>query len=432
MGKRFQEYTVALEFMYAQLPMYQRVGKAALKPGLDNIMRLLKAMGNPQDTFPSIHIAGTNGKGSTTHMLGAVLQASHKKVGLYTSPHYADFRERVKVNGELIPESAVLHFLNEFWPQIEAVQPSYFELTVALAFDYFAREKVDYAVIETGLGGRLDSTNVIRPLLSVVTNISYDHMDVLGDTLAKIAGEKAGIIKEEVPVVIGEKHPETQPVFLEKATSNRAAIYFAEDVWKVEIKQFERGQMLVDVFQHNTLWLKDMRIDVSGTYQAQNLQTVLQVYTVLKEKLGLTEQALRAGLANIRSLSYFIGRWQILNDQPLTIADSAHNKAAIALVMKNLESYKYHKLHLVIGLSKDKDHEQMLALMPRQAKYYFAKPKVPRGLAAVELQMKANALGLKGEQYASVKEALAAATAAAQPQDLIYVGGSSFTVAEVV
>lgn len=432
MRKRFQEYSKALEFLYAQLPMYQRVGKAAFKPGLANIIRLLEAMGNPQQQFQSIHIAGTNGKGSTTHMLGAVLQASSKKVGLYTSPHYADFRERVKIDGALISEASVLEFLNQYWSQIEIIKPSYFELTVAMAFDYFAQEQVDYAVIETGLGGRLDSTNVITPILSVITNISYDHMDVLGDTLAKIAFEKAGIIKESIPVVIGEKHPETQPVFQDRANACNAPISFAEDFWKVEIQKFNKGQMLIDIFKENTLWQKDLNVDISGVFQAKNLQTVLQVFSVLKNQIGWTEENLFTGLANVRSLSYFIGRWQILKNQPLTIADSAHNKAALELVMNQLKSFDYQDLHLVIGFSKDKDHKQMLALMPKQAKFYFAKPKVLRGLPAEELYTKATAMGLKGDIYPSVAAALAAANSAAQPEDLIYVGGSSFTVAEVV
>lgn len=429
---KFSTYAEALQFLYDQLPMYQRVGKKAFKPGLDNIHRLLDRLDTPQGQFASIHIAGTNGKGSTTHMLGAIFAASGRRVGLYTSPHYADFRERIKINADLIPEAAVLEFLNAYYPLIEEIRPSYFELTVALAFWYFARQEVDIAVIETGLGGRLDSTNVIQPLLSVITNIGYDHMDVLGETLALIAAEKAGIIKYQTPVVVGHKHPETVEVFRRKAAEMEAPLTFVEDRWKVHIRAFDHGQMLVDIDREGKPFRTGLRVDASGQYQAQNLQTVLETVEALRPRLDISQQAIIEGLRNLRRLTYFIGRWQILGEQPLIIADSAHNAEAIELAMEQLRTYEAAQLHLVIGMARDKDHNRILALFPPEARYYFARPDVPRGLEAVKLREKAAAFGLSGEIYPSVPEALAAARLAAVAEDLIFVGGSSFTVAEVV
>lgn len=432
MAQKFSNYDAALSFLYAQLPMYQRLGGKAFKPGLDNIKRLLAALHQPQNKYPSVHIAGTNGKGSTSHMIAAVLQASGLKVGLYTSPHYVDFKERMKINGQLISESAVLDFVNYHYQLMETIQPSYFELTVAMAFDYFAQQSVDVAVIETGLGGRLDSTNVVDPLISVITNIGYDHMDVLGDTLPEIAREKAGIIKPNKPVVVGVTHPETKAVFQQTAERNTAPIYFADQQLEIQLNSEQMGQMNLEVMYKNEHLFSDLQVDLAGAYQLQNLRTAIQALLLLRKDFSLPEKAFRVGFCQLKQLTYFIGRWQILDQQPTIITDSGHNVDGVSLAMEQLRSYAYQKLHLIIGFSQGKDHAALLKLLPANAQIYWTQPSLPRALPVSDLMTLVKNENLAGTAYPNVKSALEAAQNIADPKDLIFIGGSSFIVADVL
>ncbi|MEM6380790.1 MAG: folylpolyglutamate synthase/dihydrofolate synthase family protein [Bacteroidota bacterium] len=432
MAEKFSTYQDALSFLYAQLPMYQRQGGKAFKPGLDNIKRLLAAIGHPEQKYPCVHIAGTNGKGSTSHMIAAVLQASGLKVGMYTSPHYVDFRERMKINGALIPEQTVLDFTNQRAELMERIQPSYFELTVAMAFDYFAQESVDVAVIETGLGGLLDSTNVVDPLLSVITNIGFDHMDVLGDTLPEIAFQKAGIIKPERPVVIGVTHPETEAVFRKVAKENASSINFADQLLEMTLNDQQMGTMNLDVEQSGAMLFSGLQVQAAGAYQIQNLRTAIQSLLLLKPHFTLTEEAFRNGFMHLKSLTYFVGRWQILAQQPLIITDSGHNVDGVALAMEQLQSYEYDQLHLVIGFSQGKEHEVLLKLFPTNATFYWTQPSVPRALPVTALENLTQAAQLSGTSYPNVQTALQAALYTANPKDLIFIGGSSFMVADVL
>ncbi|MEQ8705229.1 MAG: folylpolyglutamate synthase/dihydrofolate synthase family protein [Phaeodactylibacter sp.] len=430
MAKR--TYAETLAFLFEQLPMFQRVGPMAFKKDLTNIRALCGALGQPQEQLRTIHIAGTNGKGSTAHMLAAVLQAAGLKVGLYTSPHYRDFRERIKVNGELMSEEAVISFVEQYEGLFSEIKPSFFEITVAMAFDYFAREKVDWAVVEVGMGGRLDSTNILQPELCVITNISYDHMQFLGDTLPEIAGEKAGIIKLKVPVVISETQEETREVFVQKAAQESAPIIFADQ--RYEARLVKRGFELssYDVFKIGKPFLEGLELNAYGDYQRKNLQAVLQAVEWLQPILPISEAQLRNGLRTLRKRTRFLGRWQVLGQAPLTLCDSAHNEAGIQLAMEELGRLKYEQLHLVYGMVNDKDPGKVLQFLPTSAKYYFARPDIPRGLDAETLQQAAEAIGLQGATYPSIHAALQSARDSAAPNDLIYVGGSIFVVAEVV
>lgn len=425
-------YPQVLDFLYAQLPMFHRIGAAAFKKDLGNTLALLDHLGNPQHQFKSIHVGGTNGKGSTSHMLSAVLQAKGFKTGLYVSPHYRDFRERIKVNGQYITRQYVIDFVEKMKPIIAEVQPSFFELTVAMAFDYFAQRKVDVAVIEVGLGGRLDSTNVISPVLSVITNISYDHMQFLGNTLPEIAGEKAGIIKPGVPVVIGETHPESAPVFKAKAQAENAPLYFADQLIQVKTLDEDAGHAYFEVHQEGQLRYPHLAANLHGDYQRLNLQTVLQALHCLPADWGIADENILTGLKNLVPLTRFMGRWQVLAQNPLIIADSAHNEAGIQLAMQQLAKIPREKVHLVLGVVRDKDLDKMLPQLPAEGIYYFAKPDIPRGLEAKVLQEAAAAQGRKGKAYSSVKNALKAARRKAKPEDVIYVGGSIFVLAEIL
>ena len=427
-----EQYQQTLDFLFSQLPMFQRIGPAAFKKDLSNIRALCAALGQPQERFPSIHVAGTNGKGSTTHMLGAALQAAGYKVGLYTSPHYRDFRERIKVNGRYVSRRYVIDFVRQYQHLFNEVQPSFFEITVAMAFDYFAREGVDVAVIEVGLGGRLDSTNIIRPMLSVVTNISFDHMDFLGDTLPLIAAEKAGIIKEGAPVVIGETHPETAPVFLETARAKGAPIIFADQHYRAERRSVSVQFSTYNIFREDRLYLEGLQLNAHGPYQGLNLQTVLQALEWLPSDWEVTPPVLREGLSNLRRLTRLLGRWQVLKENPTILCDSAHNEAGMELAMAELAQMSFNKLHIVMGTVSDKNPEKLLRHMPVDAAYYFARPAIPRGMDAQQLREQAKEMGLMGRAYTSVRNALKAARRQAGPDDLIYVGGSIFVVAEVV
>ncbi|MEM6319321.1 MAG: folylpolyglutamate synthase/dihydrofolate synthase family protein [Bacteroidota bacterium] len=429
-----QAYKETLTYLYTQLPMFQRVGQTAFKKDLTNIIVLCEKLENPHQQFKSIHLAGTNGKGSTTHIIGAALQASGLKVGYYTSPHYKDFRERIKINGRLIPKRAVVDFVEQHKALFEAIRPSFFEITVAMAFDYFAKEKVDVAVIETGLGGRLDSTNIIQPLLSVITNISYDHQQFLGDTLPEIAGEKAGIIKHQTPVVIGETQQATKAVFEAKAKVENAPIIFADK----HITLVEK-----DVQPHHTVYFvkgryfnfNHLKVNLLGQYQQKNITTALQAIAQLN-KLAvfptITKAHIQKGFSELKALTYFIGRWQKLGESPTILCDSGHNEAGIDQILRQLSQMTFQQLHVVIGMVNDKDNAKILKKLPASAKYYFVKADIPRGLDAKVLKERAKELGLKGRAYSSVKNGLKAAKISTTDKDLIFIGGSIFVVAEVI
>lgn len=428
-----QQYKQTLDYLYKQLPMFQRVGPVAFKKDLTNILALAELLGQPQQQFPAIHIAGTNGKGSVAHMLSAILQAQGYKTGLYTSPHYHDFRERIKINGQLVEKAYIIDFVNQYKEAFSSLKPSYFEINVAMAFDYFAKQKVDIAVIETGLGGRLDSTNILQPLLSIITNISYDHTNFLGNTLAAIAGEKAGIIKNDIPVIIGETQQETQSVFIQKAAETGSTIYFADQHFSAKLLSNTLEHSYFDIIKDSRLKYAGLKANLMGNYQAKNLVTVLQSIDQLKALgLPIEEEALRNGLAELKKTANFIGRWQILGRKPLIIADSAHNEAGLQLVVNQLKELNFKHLHFVYGTVNDKDLSKVLPLLPSNATYYFAKANIPRGMDAKNLQKTAQSFGLKGRAYISVKNALQAAKKKAGPNDLLFIGGSIFVVGEII
>ncbi len=403
-------YQQTLTYLFEQLPMYQRMGKAAYKSDLTNTIELCKILGNPENKFKSIHVAGTNGKGSTSHMLASVFQEAGYKVGLYTSPHLKDFRERVKINGEMISENYVVDFVEKYKSQFELINLSFFEWTVGLAFTFFSEQKVDIAIIETGLGGRLDSTNVVTPELSIITNIGIDHTQFLGETLKEIAGEKAGIIKTNIPVVISEEQEEIKTVFNDKANALNSPIYFASKVIK------------------NTY-----ESDLKGLYQAKNIKGVVLAISILKENgWMITEDNLKNGLLNVVENTGLLGRWQTLITDPLVICDTGHNEAGIKEVLTQLSHIKYNKLHVVFGAVNDKSIDKILDMLPKTATYYFCQAKIPRALDVNELSVLAKAKGLKGVSFKSVAEALLGAKNKADKDDLIFVGGSTFVVAEVI
>lgn len=402
-------YKDTIEWMFAQLPMYQHQGASAYKTDLTNTLLLSGHLGNPEKKLKTIHIAGTNGKGSVSNMLASILQEAGYKTGLYTSPHLKDYRERIKINGKDIPESAVCRFIEQNKLFLEKNQLSFFEMTVGLALDYFVKEKVDVAVIEVGLGGRLDSTNIITPVVSVITNIGFDHTQFLGNTLKSIAAEKAGIIKPNIPVVIGEYNNETKPVFQQKAQANNASVYFASDLINEEYES-----------------------PLSGDYQEHNKKTVVQTINVISDVFPVTETEIRNGFKNVISNTGFKGRWQQIYDKPLAICDTAHNKEGLKIVMNQVKKQEYDKLHIVLGVVNDKSLDEILPLFPKEAVYYFCKPDIPRGLNTEILQRNAIAFGLIGETFGSVSEAYASALSNASVSDFIFVGGSTFVVAEVL
>ena len=426
-------YQETLDYLYSQLPMYSRIGAPAFKKDLTNTLKLCEALGDPYKKFRSIHIAGTNGKGSTSHILAAILQTAGYKTGLYTSPHLKDFRERIRINGEMIPEKTVIDFVEQNKEGFKRIEPSFFEMTVALAFDYFAKEKVDITVIETGLGGRLDSTNVITPILSVITNISFDHMDMLGDTLEKIAGEKAGIIKKNVPVVIGESNPETKKVFIDKAKEMNATISFADEVYSVSGATRDAGSLHLSLQKNKKQVFNDLVLDLTGHYQEKNICTVLKSIDELNDlNFGISEKHLRKALKEVKKLTGLRGRWDVLSHRPLIIADVAHNEGGFKEVFEQLRQLKYDQLHFVIGFVKEKDLNHILPLFPKEAMYYLCKPDIPRGMDVNIVKEYADKFGYKNQIYPSAKQALEAAKLNAKSNDLIYVGGSTFVVAELI
>lgn len=430
-------YQETLNYLYAQLPMFTRVGSSAFKADLTNTLALCELVDNPQNKFKSVHVGGTNGKGSTSHMLAAVLQSAGYKTGLYTSPHLRDFRERIRINGEMIPQQDIVDFVADHKADFETIQPSFFEMTVALAFDHFAKNNVDIAIIEVGLGGRLDSTNVITPLLSVITNIGWDHMNLLGDTLPLIAGEKAGIIKPNTPVIIGEYQKVVAPVFEQKAEQQHAPLTFASERWNIDLKDKSDKYLTLEAtpkpITDNRQLSTNLQLDLTGSYQLKNVKTVLTTVAQLR-KLGfeVNDTHVQTALKNVQGITGLQGRWQTLSTNPLTICDTGHNPEGIQEVLKNIASVKYNHLHFVMGVVNDKDVSKILKMLPQDATYYFCRPDIPRGLDAASLQAQAIEAGLKGEIYSSVKEALAAAKTAAKNGDLVFVGGSTFVVAEVV
>lgn len=426
-------YQETINYLFNQLPMFQRTGKAAYKANLDTTLALDSYFEHPHQNFKCIHVAGTNGKGSVSHTLASVLQSAGYKVGLYTSPHLRDFRERVKINGEMIPEDAVVDFVVSHNKKFEELSPSFFEMTVALAFDYFAKEKVDIAVIEVGLGGRLDSTNIIDPLLSVITNISFDHTSLLGNSIPVIAGEKAGIIKNNIPVIIGEEHEESKLVFIDKANSKSAPIIFSEDEYEFVKSDLEDNYRKITFKDLHTSKQISLSSDLLGVYQIKNIRTALVAINQLNQiGFNLSEEIIKEGISKIVEQTSLLGRWQRLGDRPRIICDTGHNVAGVSEILKQLGSLEYDKLHMLIGMVDDKDIDEVLSLLPKNAIYYFTKASIPRALNEVLLKEKAVKFQLKGDTYENVSEALLAAKTNADNSDLIFVGGSTFVVAEVV
>jgi dihydrofolate synthase/folylpolyglutamate synthase len=411
--------------------MFSRMGAAAYKKDLHNIIGLTELLGNPERKFKSIHIAGTNGKGSTSHMLASIFQEAGFKTGLYTSPHLIDFRERIKINGQDISENYVIEFVEKYADKFDAIQPSFFEWSLALCFDYFAKEQVDIAIIETGLGGRLDSTNIITPLLSIITNIGLDHTDLLGNDLPTIAFEKAGIIKKNTPVVIGEKNELTLPVFIEKANKESASLYFAQD--KIKVLNFEQGERKAK-FTYQTAeesTLHTIESELQGIYQIQNISTVLCACEILKSSLLENKvQAIQNGIAKTIQNTGLKGRWQTIQHQPLVICDTGHNEHGMQQICKQLNAFTSGQIHFVLGMVNDKKHDAVLKLLPQNAIYYFTKAQLPRALDESVLQEMANQYGLNGNCYEDVNTAYHAAFHSANKNDLIFIGGSTFLVAD--
>ncbi len=422
------DYAQTLEYLYARLPMYQRIGAAAFKKDLTNTLRLCEHLGNPEHKFRSIHIAGTNGKGSTSNMLAAILQSQGYTVGLYTSPHLTDFRERIRINGQMISQQSVVEFVQSYRHLLEAVNPSFFEATVAMCFWYFAQQKVDYAVIETGLGGRLDSTNVISPIFSLITQISWDHADMLGDTLPKIAAEKAGIIKARTPIFISETQPDIAEVFAEKAAQMSAPLTFADQLFSC--REIEAGT--IDILQSNQVYLAAVKPALIGRYQHKNIIGVVAASQWMMEQGILqSRQSIRSGIENCTRLTGFRGRWEQLGQRPYIFCDIAHNQGGIQAVVEEINRYPFQKLYMVIGMVADKDHSKILPLLPQNAYYIFCEPSVVRRLAAQKLAEIAAPYGLKGEVIPQPLLALQRAKELAGEQDFIFVGGSTFVVGDL-
>lgn len=414
-------YQETIEYLFNSTPVFEKIGAKAYKPGLQTTFALDDHFGHPHQKYKTIHIAGTNGKGSSSHTLAAILQSQGYKVGLYTSPHLVDFRERIRVNGECVPEQYVIDFVEENHAFFEPLHPSFFELTTAMALKYFAEQEVDYAVIEVGLGGRLDCTNIITPILSIITNISFDHTQFLGNTLAEIAGEKAGIIKPGVPVVIGEYLPETRLVFENKAKAENAPILFAQDFDATRLENSETC---------------DVDMELKGSYQERNKKTILAALHILRQKLAISDEAIREGFAHVCELTGLRGRWEKLNDAPLTICDTGHNLAGWSYLAPQINAVKAETKHIVFGMVDDKDVAHVLQLLKEKlenrVKYYWTQPSTKRAIPVEKLSELALKLGLHGSLYHSVKEAYNAALDNAEKDDFVFVGGSSYVVADLL
>ena len=425
-------YSQTLEYLFNSLPMFQRIGAAAYKNDLSTTINLHQKLGNPELSYPSIHIAGTNGKGSTSSMIASVLMEAGYKVGLYTSPHLVDFRERIRVNGKMVSKKFVVEFVRKNKNLFKEIQPSFFEMTFAMACEYFREMQIDIAVMEVGMGGRLDSTNIVDSKLSIITNIGFDHTAFLGNTLSKIASEKAGIIKSEIPLIIGETHPETRSVFTNIAKENKSPIYFSEEEFSVKKtkEDFNYQYFISKNFLENQI----IQLPLLGNYQHKNLRTVLTALKIANEKgiIKTDSNAIGKGLKNTVKNSGLRGRWQILNKKPLTIADTAHNEDGISQVMEQIKTISAKNYHFVLGVVNDKDLDKILKYFPKSGRYYFCKPNIPRGLDANILYEKAKQSGLNGEIFNSCSEAYNSAQKSANQEDMIYIGGSTFVVAEIV
>lgn len=421
-------YQEALNYLYDNLPMFQRLGSVAIRKDLTNTIHLCKILGDPQLSFKSVHVAGTNGKGSTSHMLASIMQSAGYKAGLYTSPHLKEFTERIKINGEEISRDYVVDFVNRIRPAIEEISPSFFEITVAMAFDYFARKKVDIAIIEVGLGGRLDSTNVINPLLSVITNISFDHKDLLGETLPEIAAEKAGIIKKKIPVVISERQPEVEHVFLSKASDANSEIFFASDDYSAI--EGERGTVSVQDLAGRPV-LNDIDLPLHGDYQKRNLPGVMKSVDLLRAHFQISEVQVKRGLEQTVQNTGLKGRWQTLYTTPTVICDTGHNEGGIREVLLQISRQNYRQLFFVLGMVRDKDVRNILSMLPKEAFYFFCQAKIPRAMDAAMLQKEASAFGLRGSIVRDVNEAKRSAISAAGNDDFVFIGGSTYVVGEL-
>lgn len=426
-------YEQTIEYLFKQLPMYQRIGKAAYKANLETTIALDNYYNNPHKRFKTIHIAGTNGKGSTAHSLASILQEAGYKVGLYTSPHYLDFRERIKINGENVSKEFVVDFTDKHSAFFLKLKPSFFEITVAMAFEYFAVQNVDFAVIEVGMGGRLDSTNIVKPILSIITSIGFDHTQFLGSELTKIAGEKAGIIKKDVPVVIGETKPELKAVFSKKAQQIDAPVYFADHSYRVKnYVHNAEGNLVFNIEKHGTQIFESLEFGLAGDYQQFNISAILQSTELLTKSFQISENHIRNGLKNIVQNTGIIGRWQTLSENPKVICDAGHNYDGILNVISQLKRQNYKKLHFIFGTVNDKDLTKILRILPTDAKYYFTKAQIARSLDEKELQNIALNYGLGGTSYSTVQEAITHAKKKYSEEDLIFVGGSTFVVAEAI
>jgi len=434
-------YPETLHYLYSRLPMFSSHGKGAIKPGLKNTIKFCQELGNPHEKFKSVHVGGTNGKGSTSHMLAAIFQEAGYKTGLYTSPHLRDFRERIRINGEMIAEMEVIQFVEAHQQYIEKLEPSFFEVTVALAFEYFSANQVEVAIIEVGLGGRLDSTNVIHPELSVISNISYDHMNILGNSLNEIASEKAGIIKYNVPVVISQRQDEVEDIFINKAFEMNSGLTFASDEWNIFRSQTQNnssGLLKLEIRQKTTIdnpvfSFDSLELDLTGSYQVKNLAGVLSAVKHLRlMDYQIDDQDVLSALRQVKKLTGLMGRWHTLNYNPLIICDTGHNEDGIREVMKNINLTPHKDLYMVIGMVEDKDISKILSLLPQRAFYYFCQPTIPRAKPANDLQLEAAKFGLTGTFYPTVQAAFDEAKKNAGNNDLIFIGGSTFVVAEII
>lgn len=425
-------YAETVDYLYTRLPMFQKIGSSALKKDLNNTLFLTKFLGEPQKRFKSIHIAGTNGKGSSAHTLAAILQSAGYKTGLYTSPHLKSFTERIKINGKEISEDKVISFVKKIKPAIESVHPSFFEVTVAMAFDIFADEDIDIAVIETGLGGRLDSTNVIDPLLSLITNIGFDHQAILGESLEEIAAEKAGIIKKNTPVIIGEYQNEVAHVFKNKAREQNAALYFAATEFTIDQTGNNDHYNVVDVYLNDQSYLYDLSISLTGDYQLKNIPGILKSIQLLnKNGYTISDEAIRDGFQNVGTLTGLKGRWQVLGKDPLVVCDTGHNESGMAYIVQQFRKLTFTKLHIVLGVANDKKLDGIFKILPKDAFYYFCQAQIPRAMEAGLLAQQASKFGLVGKVIPDINDAIKEAKLKATATDMIFIGGSSFVVAEI-
>ena len=429
-------YKKTLDYLFDRLPMFHRIGQAAYKNSLDNTLKLDEIFEFPHRQYKTIHVAGTNGKGSVSHMLAAVFQTAGYKTGLYTSPHLKDFRERIKINGQTISEQEVVKWVEDYpiKNNLWNIEPSFFELTAAMAFDYFAKQKVDIAIIEVGLGGRLDSTNIITPEVSIITNISLDHVDLLGDTLEKIAGEKAGIMKKDIPVVIGLTQNETKQVFVDTARIKQTSLCFADQEYTTSYSMLGLdGTQMMNIEKNGTIEFPEIKLDLLGIYQAQNVPVVLKALEIMiKKGWKIKRKHIYDGLKDAAKITGLMGRWQIIGNNPLTVCDTGHNEDGIKMVVGQIKNTAYKTLHFVFGVVADKNPDAVLRLLPTDAIYYFTRADIPRALDEKELTKKAAKFGLNGNSYNSVLEAFNTAKFNAGKDDLIFIGGSTFVVAEIL